>query len=905
VTYIKKTLIIAVVLIAAISLNIQAETVSGTVFLDSNSNGNKDTGEAGVAQVMVSDGDAVTKTSSSGTYSFTFSVLETRFVSITTPTGYRLTTPFYIKIEPGGSTYTMNFGLTPDPTPSNVAGADFKFIAGADIQHSNTAELYYDWQTMEDLTGSVDIGFATWAGDLTPDGVLAHLQQLREVENTLSYPTYNSFGGHDGNTCRSMEYWETAMGPFHHSWDYAGRHFMAIVSELGYLTTSQAQRQERWVFNDLAQINPGTDVYLSIQTPEGIQSMLNAIAASYDLKGIIRGSLHATYSYLSGLDNVPMLNSAPIRKDDYGVFTKLPRIVSISGSTISSQIFPLGQEKRLIVVSPTPNEFVSRNPSILIQVNAYNSSSKVTSVKYTLSGPAGVVASNVPLTKSTWWSWRETWDASSAPEGDYTLEVMAYDDQSQTWQKTINFPLTNEQPPALALGQNWPSFFGPDNQNRKTTDNPTGRLRLVWAVPVGSTEKGGVMYSAPLVVDGKVFVGVWDPDIFSPEGGIAAFDALTGQSLWKLKIGDVHHTPAVDNGLLYTVTSQGIVHCINLVTHSIVWTYDIYPSVNYGYKHAIAPVMVSNGKVYVVGDYTNALCLNATNGSLIWSQDVDASSHVLSAVYVSGGVAYFVSQDNVYARDANTGVQLFKEPLPHRQRKNGTSLVYDNVLYASYQNNIAAYNAGSGSEIWRVQSGGNYKWAMPVYSNGKIFYSDGAELVAKDASNGNDVWRFSTADAELMADNKYQAMLEPSSHALTDNCSYVGSDNGAFYVFAADSGEVVSRYVFGPPVKSSATISGNMVFIGSTDGNLYAFGPGLVPKPKIKNITAAAVVEWEGIAGMMYEIFWREDASDTWKLADTVTGTGTNRWIDAGDAGRPAPNLENPVIREYKIELVL
>ena len=295
------------------NLSAYAETVSGTVFLDTDKDGVKDGGESGIGQVMVSDGEDVTKSSPTGAYSFTFSLsgVNTRFVFATTPTGYRFTTPWYIKIESGGGpSYTRDFGITPDTTPSNVAGADFDFIAGSDIQYdvvSSETEFRYDWQTMEDLTGSIDIGFATWAGDLTPYGLLTRLQKIREVEDdVLSYPSYNGFGGHDALRPEGINNWEEALGPYYYSWDYAGRHFITVVSEYYedgmYIPTSEWNRQLIWIFNDLAQVAPGTGIFIVTHIPEKIDSTLDTIASTYNLIGILRGHLHGTYNYRSGSD---------------------------------------------------------------------------------------------------------------------------------------------------------------------------------------------------------------------------------------------------------------------------------------------------------------------------------------------------------------------------------------------------------------------------------------------------------------------------------------------------------------------------------------------------------------------------------------------------------------------------
>jgi outer membrane protein assembly factor BamB len=831
---------LALVLIVA-SLPGSAEIVSGTVFLDRNNNGVREDGENGLSQIMVSNGDQVKRTAAGGEYGFEFDVTGTRFVFITTPTGYRLTTPFYIKIEPEGATqYSMNFGVTPDPNRSNRPGADFQFLAASDLQYelaSSETELRYDFKTMDDLAKSYNIGFATWAGDLTPNGKLKNLKLLREVQDTLRYPSYNGFGGHDIKY--GIDQWEEALGPYYHSWDYAGRHFITIISEKYYIgdpdrkygvEPDAAGRQERWLMNDLAAMKPGTDVFMVMHTPGEVEPLLNTIASKYNLIGILRGHYHSTYSYRSEKHDIPILSSAPIRSFDHGVFTKLPRIVSVSGSNISTQIVALGQENRLITVLPEPDGIVLNSSSPLIMVNAYNSGSRVVSVEYSIMNNTGRVVKKAALKKSTWWSWRGKWNASKAPAGEYKIKVVAHDDQGQTWEKTSAFTVSKDKPPKEKIGVDWPSFFGPDNQNRLTKCTPSGNLRILWAAPVGSTEKGSISLSSPLVVEGKVYVGVWDPDHDSDEGGIAAFDAMTGKRLWKRSIGSVVHTPMVSKGKLYAISTEGVVHAIDLNSAKTIWTYNIYQGVDYGPKLATAPVMVSDGKVYVIGDYANAYCLDANDGTLIWSQNVKGTTVVLSGINVYKGVAYFISQYDVYAADAETGKILHKTSLGYRQRRNGTPLIYDDVLYSAHHAKIAAYDTTKGcTEIWRVTEGGRYKYVMPAYRNGNIYYSDPGmkELIARKASDGSEVWRFSTKDSELMADNKYTLAWDMSSHALTDKYDYVGSDNGAFYVLDADTGGQIDRHFFGPPVKSSASISGNMVFIGCTDGNLYAFGPGL------------------------------------------------------------------------------
>ena len=58
---------------------------------------------------------------------------------------------------------------------------------------------------------------------------------------------------------------------------------------------------------------------------------------------------------------------------------------------------------------------------------------------------------------------------------------------------------------------------------------------------------GGRVRSSPVVVDGVVYAGSWDRQLY-------ALDAKTGQELWKMKTGKpIQSFPAVMNSVVYVV----------------------------------------------------------------------------------------------------------------------------------------------------------------------------------------------------------------------------------------------------------------------------------------------------------------------------------------------------------------
>src|SRR5262245_28838872 len=111
----------------------QTDRASGSVFLDTDGDGVRDTGERGLSGVVVSDQIEVTTTDGEGRYELPAGKGE--FVFVTLPRGQRATSGFWRRRDSGA----MDFGLQ-----SSGTGDSFTFIHASD---SHT-----DPQSVERLT---------------------------------------------------------------------------------------------------------------------------------------------------------------------------------------------------------------------------------------------------------------------------------------------------------------------------------------------------------------------------------------------------------------------------------------------------------------------------------------------------------------------------------------------------------------------------------------------------------------------------------------------------------------------------------------------------------------------------------------------------------------------------------
>jgi plastocyanin/regulation of enolase protein 1 (concanavalin A-like superfamily) len=95
-------------------------TISGTVYVDSNGNGAKDTGEPGFSGATVAlSGNGNSTTNASGTYTFSNITAGSYPVTLTLPSGYVATTtnPVLVIVGPNA---TVNFGIVPTATATAI-----------------------------------------------------------------------------------------------------------------------------------------------------------------------------------------------------------------------------------------------------------------------------------------------------------------------------------------------------------------------------------------------------------------------------------------------------------------------------------------------------------------------------------------------------------------------------------------------------------------------------------------------------------------------------------------------------------------------------------------------------------------------------------------------------------------
>lgn len=327
--------------------------------------------------------------------------------------------------------------------------------------------------------------------------------------------------------------------------------------------------------------------------------------------------------------------------------------------------------------------------------------------------------------------------------------------------------------------------------------NNVGRLDLKW-----SHKTGGTVVSSPAVVNGVVYIGSNDNNVY-------ALNAITGKKLWSYTTGaGIYSSPAVTDGVVYVGSNDGNLYALNAVTGRKKWAY--YTGGGWS-----APA-VANGVVYVgsskeSGD--NVYALKADTGALLWS--FAARFSVYSSPAVVSGVVYIGSLDyHLYALDARTGALLWS--FGTEGYMYASPVIANGIVYTDwFGGDVYAVNASSGSLLWSFYTG----WpesdeASAAVADGVLFVGSSAgNIYALDGSTGAELWSYSPVG--------YVSLSAP---AVANGVVYVGTWDNNAYALSASTGKRLWSYTTGGYLEGSPTVANGIVYLGSDDGNIYAFG---------------------------------------------------------------------------------
>ncbi|MFI7004640.1 PQQ-binding-like beta-propeller repeat protein [Nocardia sp. NPDC050175] len=894
----------------------------GTVFIDLNGNGIRDSGEQGLGGVSVTDGAVWAKTEKDGGYRLRIDPgrRETDLINIVSPDGYTPvlredSVPRYFRALDEGKPRQDNidFALVPD---KRAADPREPWLMLSDSETDNRSDASAA-NTLAQWTGQVEamarnreatVAIAT--GDITvtdytaPERRQGSYDILRTglTKGRFGRPFYPVMGNHDaGGTGKtngyaaSMEIYRRNMGPEWYSFDRNGRHL--VVLEDNY-DTSGLGPQLQWLREDLRRHATGKQVFVfahrSLFTKWGAGQAIQPIVdelARYDVRMFAAGHNQQTEFRRGAFPRSVEVNNMGAT---YGIDGARPgyKVLDFAGIT-DDPATPVNEDTgyvsgthrqffvrdRTALVSPAPDsayragaaipvdlyvEDAGRTPAgaqVLVRDErggeAWRADLRFGSTQappgwvncYT---PPGGRAESCPAIRANWATAH-----GSIPflqPGTYRVEATATDTAGGKWpamQGTFRV-LTVGPPPAA--GADWLRQGGTESGGSAAASDPGAVLDQRWSANTGEHFglNGAAVAGDLVIVTAQAFA--------SPYNQVLAYHRDTGRELWRTYLdGDAESFPTVQGGRVYLSTAVGRVYALNSRTGAVDWqTIDDENRTGKTvrrYGRAGGPVSVfdlpeQHRAVAVYQAYDQIVCRDAGTGKRLdggfaapagWGEFHSTAvrgADAKTAYLQSGSSQTLIAMDLTtcgrrYSVDTAGG--LFSHSSP-------AFTDGDRQLVTMTGGGLSGHDPRDGRALWHADIPGSAcePGPPPVTSpavRGQLVYVaaiDGT-VRAFDTSASKPaeaLWQTGIGylpgtgpldDPARVAAGCTAAPNAPAMHALTtETVVYVGTWDGRLVVLDRKTGKVLNQYDLGGSVASAMSVTGDWLFVLSTDGTVHA-----------------------------------------------------------------------------------
>jgi eukaryotic-like serine/threonine-protein kinase len=209
-----------------------------------------------------------------------------------------------------------------------------------------------------------------------------------------------------------------------------------------------------------------------------------------------------------------------------------------------------------------------------------------------------------------------------------------------------------------------------------------------------------VFLSSPTVVDGTVFVG-------SGDGNVYALDAASGKLRWKFHTGNVvHASPAVAGGTVYVGSWDSYFYALDAATGAQRWRFKTGEDPEINNQVGIqSSALVANGLVYFGCRDSHLYALDAGTGALRWSVPTQGA-WVVSSPALRDGTLYFATSDSaeLHAVNASSGAPQFSLSFAHWPFFSSPALAGERLYIGSHSGQLIAVDLSSHQVAWTLQT---------------------------------------------------------------------------------------------------------------------------------------------------------------------------------------------------------
>jgi outer membrane protein assembly factor BamB len=365
-------------------------------------------------------------------------------------------------------------------------------------------------------------------------------------------------------------------------------------------------------------------------------------------------------------------------------------------------------------------------------------------------------------------------------------------------------------------------YFGSDDKYLYALDAVTGAQKWKFAT-------GGPVRSSPAVVAGTVYFGSYD-------GNFYALEATSGKLKWKLEIAGEKQfeapglhgylpraqtvpdfwdfflsSPAVDAGMVYFGCGDGNVYALAADTGELKWKFMTQSVVH------SSPAIAD--RVVYIGSWDSYLyALDAATGQERWrfKTGEDKTNYnqvgIQSSPAVINGVVYFGCRDgHLYAVNAKTGQEMWRFE-NHGSWINTSPAIYDGTVCVGspIPGIFRAVEINSGRLRYQLDAR-SLIFSSPAIASGMAYFGAfNGKVFGVDLKTGQFVWEFQTPAGRKDALGIVGPDGRPDFQAIFRSHFYDDMYRAGERLFSLGA------------IVSSPAVDRDVIYVGSTDGNLYA-----------------------------------------------------------------------------------
>nr|VFK22234.1 MAG: Beta-barrel assembly machine subunit BamB [Candidatus Kentron sp. MB]VFK32628.1 MAG: Beta-barrel assembly machine subunit BamB [Candidatus Kentron sp. MB]VFK76005.1 MAG: Beta-barrel assembly machine subunit BamB [Candidatus Kentron sp. MB] len=343
---------------------------------------------------------------------------------------------------------------------------------------------------------------------------------------------------------------------------------------------------------------------------------------------------------------------------------------------------------------------------------------------------------------------------------------------------------------------------------------PEVRLEKLWRENVGDNNDDPYVRLFPVVRDNRLFVA-------DMEGNVRAYDARTGDALWKtdLKL-PIRGGPGLGGNIVLVGTNDGEVVALSQEDGRLLWKARVssevlaMPRERYG----IVVVRTVDGKLFG---------LDAEDGKQRWVYERSVpvlslrgtsapvfSRNVVAAGFDGGQLVAILLKEGIPVWETRIALPRGRFEIERMVDIDGELMVAGPIIYVvTFRGHVAAVDIRSGGTFWRREMSSHA--GLGILGMSLYITDDKSHLWALDRRSGEPLWQ----KTEL-AHRELTAPVGFSPVGFGDYVA-VGDSEGYLHLLDAGDGRMVGRIRADKDGITSPPIVG-----GETDDILYVYGRG-------------------------------------------------------------------------------